>query len=116
MLFIAVLNGTARDLWYRKYVGELAAHQISTVSLIIFLGLYNAFVIKKLPPASGRQAIYIGLFWLILTLMFEFGFGRLRGNSWTKLLGDYNILKGRLWILIPIWTTIAPYFFFKIKR
>ena len=116
MLLLAVINGTARDLWYKKYIGELPAHQVSTISLIILFGFYIWFVIHQFPPASGRQAIYIGLLWLTLTLVFEFGFGLMRGNSWEKLLADYNILQGRIWILILIWTTIAPYLFFKIGR
>jgi len=116
MLLIAIINGSARDLWYKKYVGELAGHQISTISLIILFGFYIHFVITKFPPTSGRQAVYIGLLWLLLTLLFEFGFGRFRGNSWEKLLGDYNILKGRIWPLILIWTAIAPYIFYKMVR
>ena len=116
MLLIAVINGTARDLWYKKYFGELTGHQISTISLIILFGFYIWFVINKFSPDSGIQALYIGLLWLMLTLLFEFGFGRIRGNSWSKLLEDYNIMKGRIWILILIWTTIAPYIFFRIAR
>ena len=114
MLIIAILNGGARDLWYKKYTGELLGHQTSTVSLIILFGFYIWFVIDKLPPKDDRQAISIGLLWLVLTLIFEFGFGRVQGNSWAKILSDYNILKGRIWTLILLWTTIAPYLFFRI--
>jgi len=114
MLLIAVINGAGIDFWYKKYTGELPGHQISTNSLIVLFGFYIWLVINKLPPNSGQQAISIGLLWLMLTLLFEFGFGLMRGNSWTKLLGDYNILNGHIWILIPIWITIAPYMFYKI--
>ncbi len=116
MLILAVINGTARDLWYKKYVGELAGHQISTISLILLFGFYIYFVITKFPPGSATQSFFIGFCWLILTLAFEFGFGRWRGNSWSRLLEDYNILQGRIWILIPIWISIAPYFFYKITK
>ncbi|HQZ78572.1 MAG: hypothetical protein IPH34_04135 [Chitinophagaceae bacterium] len=115
MLLLAILNGSARDLWYKKYVGELTAHQLSTISLIILFWFYISFVIKKFPPQSETQSIYVGLFWLLLTLTFEFGFGLYRGKSWAELFADYNILKGRLWILIPIWTTIAPFIIYRIK-
>lgn len=114
MLFIAIINGTARDLWYKKYTNELAAHQISTLSLNAFLGIYIFLIFKKYPPQSEIQSLLLGLFWLILTLGFEFGFGLIRGNTWTKLLDDYNIMKGHIWILIPIWTLLAPYLFFKL--
>jgi len=116
MLLLAVMNGAARDLWYKKYVGDLTAHQISTVSLILIFGLYVWLVNKKFPFESGIQAIYTGICWLILTLTFEFGFGLMRGNSLPHLLEDYNIMKGRIWILIPLWITIAPYIFYKITR
>lgn len=116
MLLLAILNGTARDLWYKKFTGELAAHQISTISLIILFGVYIYFILNKFPPVSKTQAFGVGFLWLILTLTFEFGFGRYRGNSWSTLLGDYNILRGRIWILIPIWITIAPYIFYKMFK
>jgi len=116
MLLLAVINGTARDLWYIKYVGELSAHQISTFVLIALFGIYIYFIISRFPPQSGRQALLVGLLWLILTLGFEFGFGHFRGKSWSELLGEYNILKGRIWVLIPIWITIAPYLIYKITK
>ena len=114
MLIIAIINGAGRDLWYKKYTGELLAHQISTILLIVLFGFYIWLVIARFPPNSAQQAIYIGLLWLLLTLLFEFGFGLARGNTWEKLLSDYNISKGRIWILIPIWTAIAPYLYFKV--
>jgi hypothetical protein len=116
MLLLAVINGAARDLWYRKYAGVLAGHQISTITLFILFGFYTWLVMDKFPPVSEMQAIYIGFFWLVLTLIFEFGFGLIRGNSWAKLLEDYNILKGRIWILIPTWITIAPWLFYRIIK
>jgi hypothetical protein len=40
MVLIAVANGALRELWYRKYVGELQAHQISTVLAVLLLAVY----------------------------------------------------------------------------
>jgi len=114
MLLLAIANGALRDLVYKKYLGELAAHQVSTLSLIIFFAVYIGFIIKWIPPASANQAMLVGLLWLVLTLAFEFGFGRYRGNSWEKMFADYNLLKGRVWILLPAWVAIAPWLFFKL--
>lgn len=115
MLLIAVGNGSLREFVFKKYMSSLTAHQLSTITLLIFFSIYICSVMKRFPPASSTQAIFIGLVWLSLTLAFEFGFGRYRGNSWLKLLEDYNLLKGRLWILIPIWVTIAPWVFYKLR-
>jgi hypothetical protein len=116
MLLLAIANGTLRDLGYRRYTGILLAHQISTVTLIVFFAFYIHYIIQRFPPSSQGQALLIGLLWLLLTLCFEFGFGRLRGNSWMKLLEDYNLLKGRIWIFIPIWILIAPYLFYRLHK
>jgi len=115
MLVLAILNGVLRDFGYKTYVGDLAAHQISTLTLLILFGIYIHFMVKKYPPHSESQALLFGLFWMTLTLLFEFGFGRYRGNSWEKLLADYNILNGHVWILIPIALAIGPYTFFKLS-
>lgn len=112
MLILAILNGTLRDLGYKKYVGDLVAHQISTFSLLLLLGLYMRYIIQKYPPQSAQQAVGVGIFWMSLTLLFEFGFGRYRGNSWETLLADYNLAKGHLWVFIPMWLVSAPYLFF----
>lgn len=115
MILIAVMNGAARDLWYKKLTGELAGHQLSTVSLIILLGIYIWYITGRFPFNNGKEAIITGLIWLALTLGFEFGLGLYRGASWSKMLADYNLLKGRIWILIPAWTVIAPYVFYRIR-
>jgi hypothetical protein len=57
-----------------------------------------------------------GLLWLVLTLVFEFGFGRWRGKSWEQLLADYDLAKGRLWVLIPVFTSLAPYIFYRLRK
>ena len=30
------------------------------------------------------------------------------GHPWTKLFHDYNLLEGRLWVVVLIWVTISP--------
>jgi hypothetical protein len=116
MVFLAIINGTARDLWYKKHLDALTAHQVSTLSLMAILGIYSFLVLKKYPPQSGTESLLIGLLWMVLTLGFEFGFGLYRGNTWTQLLEAYNITKGQLWVLIPIWIALAPYLFFKLQQ
>jgi hypothetical protein len=51
----------------------------------------------------------VGLFWLVLTVTFEFLFGRyVAGASWEALLADYDVLRGRLWPLVLLTTLLAP--------
>ena len=112
MVLIAIANGTARDLWYRRYTSELTAHQISTITGVVLFGAYIRFIIRTWRPASPEMALEIGLLWLALTLAFEFGLGRARGIAWSTLLRDYNLFSGRLWILILLVVTFAPTLFY----
>ncbi|MFC2133116.1 hypothetical protein ACFLTH_00745 [Bacteroidota bacterium] len=114
MVIIAILNGSLRQLVINNYVSELAAHQISCITLIIFFGLYIYFVSLKWKIESCRQSWLIGIMWLCMTVIFEFGFFHYAaGHPWDVLLADYNIFEGRLWILVLTWVLIAPNIFYK---
>ena len=116
MVIIAIINGVIRDALYGKRFSELTAHQISTFTLIVLSGLYLWLLGLAWKIPSPTQAITIGLIWLALTMAFEFLFGHyVMKHPWTRLLHDYNILKGRIWILVLLWITIAPYVFYRLK-
>lgn len=117
MLVVAVVNGAIRDLWYTKHVGELRAHQLSTATAVVLFGLFTWFSIRAWPPGSSRQAIQIGLTWFVMTLAFEFLFGHyVARHPWSRLLHDYDLLAGRVWIFVPVWIAVAPYVFFRLQR
>lgn len=116
MLIIAIANGSLRDLWYKKFVTDLQAHQISTVTLLFFLVLYMSAVISMLPPKSEIHALMAGVLWTSLTLAFEFGFGIFRGNTFKALLKDYNLLQGKLWLLVPVCLLVTPYILYRVSH
>ena len=117
MVAIAIANGVVREAWYGKYLSELAAHQISTLIAVILFGVYIWFIVRFWRPASAEAAIGIGLLWLAMTIAFEFVFGHyVAGHSWERLLHDYNLLAGRVWLLVLVWVAVAPYLFFRVRR
>jgi hypothetical protein len=110
IIALAFLNGTIREIAYKPYVGDLAAHQISTFTLIAFFTAYLWSIGRKWKIDSAKNAWLIGLMWLVMTMAFEFGFGRfVLNNPWEKLLHDYDILEGRIWVLILLSTLVGPY-------
>lgn len=115
MVPIAVANGVLRDLWYAKRISEPHAHQISTVSALVLLGVYMWSVMRVWPAATSEQALAVGAMWLVMTLAFEFLFGHFVARQpWRRLLHDYNLFAGRVWLLIPLWVAVAPYLFFRL--
>ncbi|WP_299111499.1 hypothetical protein [uncultured Winogradskyella sp.] len=117
MIIIAIANGVFREKFLASRLNELQAHQMSTVSIIVLFGIYVWILFKVWSPSSVNQVIFIGLIWLLLTVIFEFLFGHyIAGHSWNKLLNDYNILQGRVWIFVLIWISIAPYIIYQIQK
>lgn len=115
--FIAIFNAAFRELIYKKPLGDLAAHQISTATGIIIFAIVFYFIFKKWKIESAKHAILLGVIWLGLTILFEFGFGHyIMGNPWEKLLHDYNLAEGRVWSLFLVWLTIAPFVFYKLLK
>jgi apolipoprotein N-acyltransferase len=113
--FVAIFNAILREFIYKKPLGDLAAHQISTVTGIIIFAVVFYLIFKKWKIESVKHAIIIGLIWLGLTILFEFGFGHyIMGNPWQKLFHDYNLADGRVWSLFLVWITVAPFVFYKI--
>jgi hypothetical protein len=60
-----------------------------------------AFVGQLHEIPSISDLILIGVIWLIITVAFEFGFFHyVMGKPWETLLADYNVLRGRIWVLV----------------
>ena len=116
MVMLAILNGVLRERAYGRFMRELISHQISTLVGLILFGVYIWVLTGVFKIETSRQALLIGGMWLIMTVSFEFGFGHyIMKHSWGKLIHDYNIFDGRVWLLILIWTAIAPYLFYHIR-
>jgi hypothetical protein len=116
MLVIAILNGVIREKLYGPYMRELSAHQLSTLTVIILLGAYVWILTGFWQIESSKQAFGIGGIWLIMTIIFEFIFGHfVMGHPWAKLFHDYNLIKGRIWVLVLVWILAAPYLFYRIR-
>lgn len=117
MMVLAILNGTARDFFYGPMMNNQAAHQLSTILLILLFAGWFWYLSNRHPLESSKQAWGIGTIWLVMTLAFETGMGLfLSGQSWSEIIQQYNILSGNLWVLIPLWIFVGPYVFFRIHQ
>jgi len=116
MVFIAITNGALRQYGYGRWMKELSAHQVSSLTAVVLFYLYTWILVKKWSLESSRQAVAVGIIWLCLTVAFEFLFGHYVANHpWSKLFQDYNLLSGRLWALVLLAVAAAPYVVYKLK-
>ena len=110
LLLLAIANGAFREMVLTPRCGALRAHRASTI-LLAALILVATRVMMPWLALTGRGAPWgVGAAWLALTLAFEFGAGRyLFRRSWPQLLTDYDLSQGRIWIVIPVTTLVAPW-------
>jgi len=117
LAMVAIANGIVRQSTYGKFVSELTAHQISTFTGMLAFGVIVWSIHRFWPIQSTTQAWTIGVCWLVMTVIFEFGFGHyIAGHSWEKLLADYNLSEGRVWSLFLIWIVVLPMVVFTMSK
>jgi hypothetical protein len=117
MLVLAIANGALREATYARRMPELRAHQLSTAIGAAILGVYIGFVMRAWPPVSTQQALQVGLSWLVLTVLFEFFMALvLARRSLREVLREYNVARGRVWVFLLLWITLAPVLFHLLDR
>ena len=106
---LGVVNGVVRELAYKDRVGEKSANRISAVTLTALLGCYFTALERRWPIPTRREAVEIGGLWVVLTVMFEFGFGHyVDRKSWSELVDNYDLTEGNLWPLVLLWIGVGP--------
>lgn len=109
-LVTAVLLGAVRESVIAPALGEHAAHVIGTLLFVsVMLAIQFLFVGKVCRYVRQRDLWLIGAIWRLMTVCFEFGFFHfVAGVPWEKLLADYNVFAGRLWLLVLLTTLFGP--------
>jgi hypothetical protein len=109
LLVIASVNGIARETLLIPRMGEVGGRAVSTLALSALIVVLTWISIAWMAPRSAQQAWTVGLVWIVLTLAFEFLAGHYVFHSpWSRLLEDYDVVRGRIWILVLITTLVSP--------
>ena len=109
ILVFAIVNGGLRQALLIPQLGEGWGRIASTAVLGGFIVAAAIVAMPWIGAKGASEGLQVGVVWTLLTLAFEFLAGHyLFGNSWEELLADYNLAKGRLWILVPLTTLMAP--------
>ena len=109
LLILAVLNGGVRDTWLSPRLGDAVGRALSTLLLSALILLTTWLTIGWIRPGAARAALSIGALWLALTLAFEFLVGHYGfRKSWGELFADYDLRRGRIWVLVLLVTFLAP--------
>jgi hypothetical protein len=109
ILAFAVANGGLREGVLLKAFPRNLAFTLSGLLLIACILAIAVLSIRWLGTLAASHYLLVGLFWLALTVSFEFGFGfLLRGESFSSLLEAYKFKGGNIWPLVLAAVAIAP--------
>jgi len=110
IMLVETVHGVVRTMALAPVVGDFAGRQIGvfTGSLLILAVTYLS--IGWLRPGTGRMFAAVGILWVVLTLLFEVGLGRVvLGYPWSRLIADYDIAHGGLMALGLLLMAFAPF-------
>ena len=119
LLFIplAIANGALRDLVFTPAFGDTLGHAASSLTLSLLILGMTLLLVDRLGVSTRAGYLGVGAFWLVLTLLFEVSFALLvMGHPMNDLLQDYDIFRGRLWLIVLAATFFAPLLSGKMRK
>ncbi|MBX3727324.1 MAG: hypothetical protein KF823_15565 [Xanthomonadales bacterium] len=108
ILVLAIGNGLLREAVLVPRLGRVAGIVASGLLLIAAVFAVAWLLLRWRPARSPAQAGCLGLGWLAATLVFETGFGLVRGLTWPELVSAYTFADGNLWPLVLVALVLAP--------
>jgi len=99
MMLAETAHGVVREVFIAPAIGGLRARQVGVFagSLLIFIIAW--YMARWLNAATRREQLLAGAFWVGLTLVFEFALGRATGETWSRILADFDPSRGGLMLL-----------------
>ena len=113
---LAFLNGGLREIVINPLVGKEYGQLISCFSLCLLLFVLCWFLIPKIGRGTAKTYLTIGLYWMLLTVLFETCLELLTGNTFAGVLKTYDITTGNLWLLVVLFVGIAPWLTAKSRK
>jgi len=110
LLVVAFSLGAVRELLIAPAIGEPLAHVVGTLAFVAVMPSSTAVFVRRIGPRCSLTDLWlVGLLWLALTVAFEFLFFHFVARKpWEVLLADYNLLAGRIWLLVPLTELLGP--------
>ncbi len=113
---LAILNGGLRDKVINPLIGAKYGLPLSGILLCILIFILCYFCIPRIGKGTAKKYWIIGLLWILLTIAFETVFGLLTGDTLSVLVKAYDITTGNIWLLVVLFTGVAPWLTAKMRK
>jgi len=85
------------NLVYEPRWGYLTAHQIGMSTRIVYIFIIAYILLRYVKQYKTKDLIHVGIFWLVLTLLFEWGGSFILRRPVSEILEGWNIFAGYMW-------------------
>lgn len=116
IVFAESVHGTLRQLFLAPLVGDFSARRISFFIAVLLIFLITYFSIRWINAPTVKSLFAVGLMWMILMTLFEFGLGHFVMNySRERMLEDYDLSRGGLMAFGLLFMFFAPWLAAKLR-
>ena len=117
IIFAESVHGTLRQLFLAPLIGDLMARRIAFFVAVLLIFAITYFLIRWISAPNTKSLFAVGLMWMILMALFEFGLGLLVMNySWERMFEDYDISRGGLMGFGLIFMIFAPWLAARLRN
>lgn len=110
IIFAESVHGTLRQLFLAPLVGDFPARRIAFFTGILLIFGITYLFSGWINAPSVKSLFVVGLSWMFLTALFEFGLGVFVLNySWERMFEDYDLSRGGLMGFGLIFMFFVPY-------
>jgi len=90
--FVVLMNLVYEPRW-----GELVSHQIGMSTRMVYIFVFAYLLLRSTREYETKDLIHVGLLWLGLELLFEWGGSLAIGRPVQEILIGWNIFNGHMW-------------------
>jgi hypothetical protein len=109
ILVLAIANGLLREAVLVPALGRFAGLVASGIALSLLILLVALLAAPWYGRLEAGRYWLIGAGWLVLTVAFEFGMGRVvQHKPWHELLEAYTFSGGNIWPAVLLTVLVAP--------
>ena len=116
IILVETLHGMAREVFIAPLLGDLRARQLGVLVGCVLIFAIAWLTAGWMGARSRRTQLRVGVYWVAMTLAFEFALGRALGASWSRILEDYNPARGGFMILGMAFLFLAPMLAARCRR
>jgi hypothetical protein len=85
------------NLIYEPSWGVLVAHQIGMSTRILYIFILAYFLLRYVKDYETKDLVHVGIMWLALTLVFEWGGSFIIRRPVSEIVVGWNIFAGYMW-------------------